>query len=111
MRERINRGTAAVLLAAVLLPLGAAVPAQARHRRHSNSRENTWRIGTYAGTGATAYALAHGNLGWGLVGAGATYLSYQQWKKEVRRRHQRDYSYGRYRRYRRAYYRHHHRRR
>jgi hypothetical protein len=102
MRRQIKTGMLAALLAALALPLGGAAPAQARHSR---SRENLWRYGTYAGAGATAYALAKGKGTWGLIGAGATYLSYRQWKNEVRRRHQHDYGRARYRRYRQSRYR------
>lgn len=77
----------------------ATAPAEAR-RRKANSKEKLWRAGTYVGAAGTAAALLTGKGTLGLIGAGATALSYSQWKKEVRRRNSRDTSYSSYRRYR-----------
>src|SRR5438067_13626780 len=104
MNIRTISGGLAALFAAGSLCLAVAKPAEARH---SSSRERAWRIGTYAGAAGTAAALATGHGTWGLIGAGATALSYSQWRREMRRRHQ-STSYARYRRYR--YARHHHHR-
>lgn len=76
----------------------ATAPAEAR-RGKSNSKEKLWKTGTYVGAAGTAAALLTGKGTLGLIGAGATALSYSQWKKEVRRRHDRDTSYSSYRRY------------
>ena len=94
------------VVAAGCLSLGAISPAAARHR---HSSENAWRIGTYVGAAGTAAALATGRGTLGLIGAGATLLSYSQWRHQVRRRHQDESRYA-YSRYRRAYYRRHRRR-
>lgn len=74
-------------------------PAEAR-RRKANSSEKAWKAGTYLGAAGTAAALLTGKGTLGLIGAGATALSYSQWKKQVKKRH-RDSSYSSYRRYRR----------
>lgn len=97
-RKNVLSMALAVVLAAGCLLFGSARPAEAR-RGHSKSRENAWRTGTYVGGAATAAALAKGKGTWALIGAGATALSYTQWKKEQKRRH-RDESYSSYRRYR-----------
>ena len=79
----------------------AGAPAEARRGRHrANSSEKAWKAGTYLGAAGTAAALLTGKGTLGLIGAGATALSYSQWKKEVRRRHDRDTSYSSYQRYR-----------
>jgi len=67
------------------------------------ANEKTWRAGTYIGSAATIYALAKGKGTWALVGGGATLLSYLQWKKDVKRRHERDSSRARYSRYRQSW--------
>ena len=97
----------AAVVAGGCLSLGAISPAAARRR--SNSSEKAWRIGTYVGAAGTAAALATGKGTLGLIGAGATLLSYSQWRHQVRRRHQDDSRYA-YNRYRRSYYSRHHRR-
>jgi hypothetical protein len=100
MKQQIAAAALAAIVGVGGLSLGAARPAEAR----SGSRENTWRVGTYVGAAATGAALAKGKGTWGLIGAGATALSYSQWKKEVNRRHRRQrsarYSRRYYRRYR-----------
>jgi hypothetical protein len=65
--------------------------------------EKMWRIGTYLGSAATIYSIAKGEDTWALVGGGATLLSYIQWKRAVKRRHERDSSRARYYRYRRSW--------
>jgi hypothetical protein len=102
-RKRIFSAVMAAVLGFGVLSLLAPLPAEAQRRRarvRANSRENAWRIGTYAGTAATAAALAKGRGTWALIGAGATLLSYSQWRQEVRRRHRREGSYQDYLRYR-----------
>ena len=71
------------------------------------ANEKTWRAGTYIGSAATIYALAKGEGTWALVGGGATLLSYLQWKKDVKRRHERDSSRRRYQQYRTSWLRRH----
>ena len=105
-RIRAICGGLTAVIAAGCLSLGTISPAEAR----GGSREKAWRIGTYVGSGATIAALAKGKGTWALIGAGATALSYSQWKKEQRRRH-RAYDRAAYARYRRAHYRRHHYRR
>lgn len=99
-----TRWTTAAL--ATVLGLGslaaATAPAEAR-RRKANSKEKAWRAGTYVGAAGTAAALLTGKGTLGLIGAGATALSYSQWKKEVRRRHDKNTSYSSYRRYRNSH--------
>ena len=94
MRLRFYSGALAVLMAVGALGLGVAVPAEAR------DREKPWRYGTYAGAAATGYALSKGRGTWALVGAGATLLSYNQWRREMRKRHRRERSMRAYRSYR-----------
>jgi hypothetical protein len=77
-------------------------PAEARRRR-ANSSEKAWKAGTYLGAAGTAAAFLTGKGTLGLIGLGATALSYSQWKKEVRKRHDRNTSYAAYRRYRGAH--------
>ena len=83
--------------------LAVATTSVEARRRRANSSEKAWRAGTYLGAAGTAAALLTGKGTLGLIGAGATALSYSQWKKQVRRRHDRDTSYSSYRRYRRAH--------
>lgn len=108
MNIRRTAGFLAFVFFVLCLPLGLARPAEARRRRAS-SAENAWRIGTYVGAAGTAAALATGKGTWALIGAGATLLSYSQWKREMKKRHRRA-SYANYRAYRTAYARRHHRR-
>jgi len=103
MKQRIMTGALAAILSVGSLCLGIAQPAQASH---SKAREKAWRYSTYAGTAGTAAALATGHGTWGLIGAGATLLSYTQWKKEVNRRHEHA-SKARYAAYRRSWYKRH----
>jgi hypothetical protein len=88
--KQVVSSVLAAAVAAGCLMVGAARPAQAR------GSEDLWRIGTYVGGAATGAALAKGRGTWALVGAGATALSYSQWKRQVRNRHRREraYSYG-----------------
>ena len=69
----------------------------------AHASEKAWRIGTYLGSAATIYAIAKGEDTWALVGGGATLLSYLQWKRAVKRRHERDTSRRRYYQYRRSW--------
>jgi hypothetical protein len=89
--------------------LGACtMPAEASRRRgkvRATSKERNARIGTYLGSAATVYALTKGEGAWALIGAGATLLSYSQWKREIRRRHDREGSWRDYQRYRSNWYR------
>jgi len=79
----------------------AVFTAPAEARRHgANGAEKGWKAGTYLGAAGSAAALLTGKGTLGLIGLGATALSYSQWKKEVRKRHDRDTSYSSYRRYR-----------
>src|ERR1700712_757805 len=80
----LKRAVSAVLATAVaagMFLVGAARPAEAK------GSENLWRLGTYLGAAGTGVALAKGRGTWALIGAGATALSYSQWKKSVSRRH------------------------
>jgi len=52
------------------------------------SSERLWRYGTYLGAVGTGAALLKNRDTWALVGAGATALSYSQWRRSVRRRHE-----------------------
>jgi hypothetical protein len=83
-RRFLSAGMAA-LMACGLLTFGAA-PAQARE----NSNERLWKYGTYAGAAGTALALLKRKHTWALVGAGATALSYTQWKREADQRNRRE---------------------
>jgi hypothetical protein len=103
MRKQFLASALAAAVGAGSIITGLAQPAAARNK----SRENAWRIGTYAGAAGTAYALSQGKGTWALIGAGATLLSYTQWKKEIQRRHHRRGSYADYQRYRSNWYRHH----
>lgn len=103
MKRQIVTGALAAILAAGSLCLGIAQPAQAA----SKAREKAWRYSTYAATAGTAAALAKGKGTWALVGAGAGLLSYSQWKREVRDRHEKNASYSRYAAYKRNWYRRH----
>lgn len=69
----------------------------------AHASEKAWRVGTYLGSAATIYSIAKGEDTWALVGGGATLLSYLQWKRAVKRRHERDTSRRRYAQYRRAW--------
>jgi hypothetical protein len=93
IRQRACTAALAALL--TVGSLGVMAPAQAR----SNSKENAWRIGTYVAGAGTIAALAKGKGTLALIGGGATLLSYNQWKKEKNRRHQRadEASYRAYR--------------
>jgi hypothetical protein len=107
IRNKSVAGALASMFVASSLCLGVVAPAAAGQK----SREKNWRIGTYVGSAATAYALARGKGTWALIGAGATLLSYSQWKKEVKNRHRREGRYSDYQRYRRNWYAHNRRRR
>jgi len=85
IRQRACTAALAALLTLGSLGVVGVTPAQAR----SNSKENTWRIGTYIAGAGTIAALAKGKGTLALIGGGATLLSYNQWKKEKNRRHQR----------------------
>ena len=100
MKKRLYSGALAAVMSAGVL-FGVAAPVHAR----ANSKEKTFRIGTYVGSAATAYALAKGKGTWALIGAGATLLSYSQWKKEIKRRHRREGNWSDYQRYRSNWYR------
>ena len=102
VRRRVVTGFLASATVAGSLFAGVA-PALAR-KSPANQREKNWRGATYVGAAGTAYALAKGKGTWALIGAGATLLSYNQWKKEIRRRHQRDDSRAAYNRYRSAWH-------
>ena len=95
IRRRVCTAALAALLTMGSLGVVGVAPAQAR----SNSKENTWRIGTYIAGAGTIAALAKGKGTLALIGGGATLLSYNQWKKEKNRRHQRanEASYRAYR--------------
>lgn len=67
------------------------------------ANEKMWRMGTYLGSAATIYSIARGEDTWALVGGGATLLSYLQWKRAVKSRHERDSSRRRYSQYRKAW--------
>jgi hypothetical protein len=81
MKRRISVALA-TMLAAGILSFGAAQPAAAE-----SGKEKGWRIGTYALAAGTAYAAFKKKPTLALVGAGATYLAHQQWKKQVNERH------------------------
>lgn len=95
IRRRAYTAALATLLAVGSLGVVGMAPAQARN----SSKENTWRIGTYIAGAGTIAALAKGKGTLALIGGGATLLSYNQWKKEKNRRHERvsEASYRRYR--------------
>jgi hypothetical protein len=101
MKQRWIAGSLATVM--VSLSLSAGIPALAKDRRsgHSASKEKLGKIGTLVGAAATGYALSKGKGTWALIGAGATLLSYSQWKKQIGRRHKderaRRAAYSRYR--------------
>jgi len=97
MRQRLYAG----MLAAVMTVGGLGVAAGPA--RAESSKEKIFRIGTYLGTAGTIAALAKGEGTWALVGGGATLLSYTLWRKEVKKRHERDDSRRRYQAYRTAW--------
>jgi hypothetical protein len=79
--RHLSGGLAGLMLGCALMA-GSPAPAGA-----SRSGERLWRTGTYLGTAGTVAALLSNKDTLALVGAGATYLSYTQWKREVKRRH------------------------
>ena len=89
MVKRIYSGALAVAMLAGGLVAGTAQPAQAR----SKSKENLWRLGTYAGVGVTAAGALEKNPIMAGVGAVGTYFAYKNWKGEVNDRH-RDERWG-----------------
>src|SRR5687767_10347475 len=101
MRRRLCAGTLAAVMLAASLCLGIALPAQAW------GKEKTYRLGTYIGSAATIYALTKGKGTWALIGGGATLLSYNQWRKEAKRRRARDRSARAYSAYRADWLRRH----
>ena len=79
-RQRFTATVMAFVLGIGSLTLVGAKPAAA-------SSEKLWRYGTYLGALGTGAALFKRKGTWALIGAGVTALSYSQWKRSVRRRH------------------------
>ena len=84
--KRVVSAVLTTAIAAGTLLVGSARPAESR----GGGSEKLWRIGTYLGAAGTGVALAKGRGTWALIGAGATALSYSQWKRQVSRRHRRE---------------------
>lgn len=80
-KQRWTAKLMALVLGIGSLTLAGAKPASA-------SSEKLWKYGTYLGALGTGAALLKNRDTWALVGAGVTALSYSQWKKSVRRRHE-----------------------
>src|SRR5689334_6363951 len=91
-KQRWTAKLMALVLGIGSLTLAGAKPASA-------SSEKLWKYGTYLGALGTGAALLKNRDTWALVGAGVTALSYSQWKRSVRRRHEAE-RYARYASYR-----------
>jgi len=88
MQRRVHPGALAIFAGIAALLLGIAAPAQAwHHHHHHSSHKAAWGVATAGSAAATGYAIAHGNPGWSLVGAGATYLSYNKWQHSGHHHH------------------------